>query len=238
MSALQQQLCSPPTLNALIRTLLNTPRASPIINRIAQNIALRTYVCEFNLLLSPSVGFHFNVAHAKPSQFSDFSSMKMAHTFEELCLNVWKLFGALPNVVAIQKETTLVNGRGDYLTEITYRHQADRFLLPMPELSAADAMSDMDVEMPDKSWGMYVDDDLLVDERRALESTEGGDRYNNVWSTHTGARWQKLQGRALQKPVERTHVEQVGWVNTKSSSQSSLFITTLLCVLISKYATR
>ncbi|KAG8725192.1 hypothetical protein FRC09_006428 [Ceratobasidium sp. 395] len=179
------------------------------MNQIARNIALRTYACELNLLLSPSVGFHFNVAHAKPSQFSEFSSMKMARTFEELCPNVWKLFGALLNVVAIQKEATLANGRGDYLTEVTYRHQADKPSVPMPELSAADATADVDAEMPDESWGMYVDDDLIEDERGALELTGGGGDPNNVWSTHTGARWQKSQGRALQKQVERTHVRRL-----------------------------
>ncbi|KAG8723611.1 hypothetical protein FRC09_002576 [Ceratobasidium sp. 395] len=207
ISALQQQLRSPPTLNALVHVLLNTSQTAPIITQIAQNIAVRTYACEMHRLLSPSAGFQFNVAHAAPSQFSAFSSMKMASTFEELCPGVWKLFGALLNVVAIQKEATLANNRGDYLTELTYRNKADKPPLPQPELSVRDAVSDEAADMPDEDWGMHVDEDLLEDERRALEAIEG--QTGEVWSAHTGAPWQKAEGKALKRRIARTHVRRL-----------------------------
>ncbi|QRV78876.1 hypothetical protein RhiJN_06891 [Ceratobasidium sp. AG-Ba] len=180
------------------------------MNLIAHNIALRTYVNELSRLLPPSAGFHFNVARARPSQFSEFSSMKMASTFEGQCPTVWRLFGALLNVVAIQQEALSANERGDYLTEIAYRDKADKPSIPMPDLSASDAALDTNADMPDEDWGMHIDEDLIEDERQALRITEGSQGQNaRIRSTHTGAPWQKPLGKALEKQIERTYVRRL-----------------------------
>ncbi|QRW08206.1 hypothetical protein RhiLY_07205 [Ceratobasidium sp. AG-Ba] len=159
-------------------------------------------------LLSSSAGFHFNVAHTAPSQFSAFSSMKMANTFETLCPAVWKLFGVLLNVVAIQKEADLLNSQGDYLTELTYRNKADKPPAPDAEVSPSGAVSNQGVDMPDEDWGMYVDDDLLIEEENeALASNSWP--IGDTWSAHTGAPWQKATGKALRRQMERTHVRRL-----------------------------
>jgi hypothetical protein len=126
VSALREELCNTFALNAIMHALLSSPDTTPIITHIARNITVRSYVQEISNLLSPSAGFHFNVAHAAPSQFTTFSGMKMASTFEEICPTVWRLFGVLLNVVSIQNEAALANSRGNYLTELTYRHKEDK----------------------------------------------------------------------------------------------------------------
>jgi hypothetical protein len=82
--ALRKEFCEAASLNTILGTLLDIPQTAPIVARIARNITVRTYVDEISKLLPASAGFHFNVAHASPSQFSAFSSMKMADTFEHM----------------------------------------------------------------------------------------------------------------------------------------------------------
>ncbi|QRV87441.1 hypothetical protein RhiJN_15459 [Ceratobasidium sp. AG-Ba] len=177
---------------------------------IAHNIALRTYVSELSHLLPASAGFHFNVAHARPSQFSEFSSMKMAGTFQDHCPTVWKLFGAILNVVAIQEEAVAASERGDYLTEIAYRDRADKPSLPMPDLAASDAVLETNADMPDEDWGMHIDEDLLEEEHEGPQVAEGIQvQTSGISSAHTGAPWQKPLGKALRKQVERTHVRRL-----------------------------
>ncbi|KAG8795698.1 hypothetical protein FRC12_010935 [Ceratobasidium sp. 428] len=203
ISAYHEELCSATALNAIIHALLSSPDTAPIIARIARNVAVRSYVRELGSLLSPSAGFQFNVAHAAPSQFTDFSSMKMANTFEEMCPLVWQLFGALLNVVSIRNEATSANNRGDYLTELTYRHKADKPSAASTSDTPIDEVTvDTVDDMPDEDWGTTSDE-----EPGAGGSVEG--QGNVAGSVLTGAPWHKDSGKAVRRQVERTHIRRI-----------------------------
>ncbi|KAG9074694.1 hypothetical protein FRC06_010525 [Ceratobasidium sp. 370] len=171
---------------------------------IARNIATRTYIHEIYGLLSPSAGFHFNVAHAAPSHFSAFSSMKMASTFEEMCPAVWKLFGALLNAVAIQNEANSANNQGNYLMELTYRNKTDKPTLPKTDSAVTEVVVEVANDMPDEDWGMYSEEDSPEEEY----ATFGPNTVQShlTWSAQTGAPWHKAKGRALRRQIERTYV--------------------------------
>jgi hypothetical protein len=199
--ALREELCQPSALNKITRALLTTPQISHTAISIARNITVRSYIREFGSLLMPSAGFHFNVAHATPSQFSQFSSVKMAQTFEELCPTLWRLFGVLLNTTAVQNAAVTANDRGDYLTEITYREGSDT---PAPigkRSRAAETVSETVEDMPDEDWGRQSENEDSADEgaggsgeRIGTTTTAVGagapeGQKSNIWSASTGAPW-------------------------------------------------
>ncbi|KAG9121026.1 hypothetical protein FRC07_003192 [Ceratobasidium sp. 392] len=202
-SAYHDELCSPTALNAITHALLSSPDTAPIITKIARNITVRSYARELANLLSSSAGFQFNVAHAAPSQFTEFSSMKMANTFEETCPSVWQLFGALLNVVSIRNEAVSANNRGDYLTELTYRHKEDKPFAYDSDTPAGDPAADDFHDMPDEDWGTTGDE-----EPDPGGSVEGQGSVKG--SVLTGAPWHKDTAKALRRQIERTHVAIIG----------------------------
>lgn len=212
--ALREELCHPNTLNKIVRTLLTTPKTSATITCIARNITVRSYILEMGKLLVPSAGFHFNVAHAAPSQFHQFSSIKMAKTFEDTCPTLWQLFGVLLNVVAVQNAAGVANNRGDYLTEITYRDGED---MPAPHIRRPQATDQTTLNAsdytPDEDWGRQTDDEDSSDEamqdgeERIAADTEaaGGSESLSpgVWKASSGAPWQLKTGSAVQRQQSR-----------------------------------
>ncbi|KAG9120456.1 hypothetical protein FRC07_004049 [Ceratobasidium sp. 392] len=133
----------------------------------------------------------------------------MSETFEDKCPTVWQLFGVLLNVVSIQSKAVLANSRGDYLTELVYRHGEDKPPASKSHTSTNDVVSDMSVDMPDEDWGIPRDEVNVEDSVAPAASEERG----NTWSAATGAPWQKDEGKALRRQMERTHVRRLALFN-------------------------
>ncbi|KAB5595269.1 hypothetical protein CTheo_1347 [Ceratobasidium theobromae] len=210
--ALQQELCSDVALNQITRTLLTTRQTKDIITKIARNIVVRSYIQELGQLLLPSAGFHANVAHAVPSQFHNFSSMKLANKFEEICPTLWKLFGVLLNGTSVHNAAIEANNRGDYLTEITYRDGDDKPNLRRPRASQAmDFVLEEFDDMPDEDWGRWLEDMGSSDEDERAATEELPQHHTlSGWDFKVGAPWRKPEGNASDRALERSHVRRIG----------------------------
>lgn len=205
--ALEEEIYSPAALTRIVQCLVNKPKTSSTVTRIARNLTFHSCVLELNSLLSPSAGFHFNVSHATPSRFHEFSSLKMANTFENTCPTLWALFGLLLNAATFKNAAVMANKRGDYWTEITYREASHTSAHSNTQSQTHQTHTETLADMPDEDWGENLIDEDSLDVEVTYKMTEqpvagGGDE----WSTTAGTPWKKQTGNGFWRQLERTNL--------------------------------
>jgi hypothetical protein len=202
--ALEEEICSPAALTKIIQCLVNKPKTLPIVTRIARNLTFRLCILELNNILSPSAGFHFNVSHATPSRFHDFSSLKMANTFKNNCPTLWALFGLLLNAATVKNAAMSANKQGDCWMEITYQ---DIRQTSAHTNSQSQTPAETLADMPDEDWG----DDLLDESWLDSEATDAMAKQTVAegdieWSTGAGTPRKKKNGNGFWRQLERSNL--------------------------------
>lgn len=205
--ALEEEICSPAALTKITQCLVNQPKASSTISRIARNLTFRSCVLELNSLLPPSAGFHFNVSHATPSRFHEFSSLKMADKFENTCPTLWAFFGLLLNAASVKNALATANKRGDHWTEITHQHASHAPANTNPQSQAHQTPTETLADMPDEDWGeSLVDEELLDDEAINTMPEDRTAWKDDEWGTNAGTPWKKKTGNGFWRQIERTNL--------------------------------
>ncbi|KAH7335286.1 hypothetical protein B0J17DRAFT_69630 [Rhizoctonia solani] len=211
--ALRKELCAGAGLNRVIGALLITPSTAPAMNTIARNITVRSYISEMNTLLSPAAGFHFNVANAKSSQFSQFSNAKMAKTFKRSCPSLWDLFGVLLNAASVKGAAMLANAEGDYLKKITYRDgdsPPDQTRARAPNTVIEDTAGDVQ----DEGWGGSSEDEDSTDEQeynieQPIGLTRATAKHQSTQNKNSNTPWKVCEGAGYCRQLARIHVRRL-----------------------------
>ncbi|KAG8764118.1 hypothetical protein FRC12_008256 [Ceratobasidium sp. 428] len=213
--AVHAEICSTVALTKVLSCLINTPATSSTITRVARNLTLRSCVSELSDVVSPSKGFHFNVGHATPEQFHQFSSIKMAKTFENTCPTVWKLFGVLLNATTAKKLAESANKRGDYWMDITYQEVELEDSADITSRQSQTASEDL-ADMPEEDWGneLIEEDWGDVDTASVEVPGQGADEAKSgTLNVATDASYKNRRKRGLRRQIERTKLRIIAMFN-------------------------